>query len=196
MAIRPALHALLVVVSLAATPGSRAAILTFEAALSGGAEAPAVASPGTGNATVEIDTVLHTLRLQMTFANLLGPTTASHIHCCALPGTSAGVATQLPSFVGFPLGVMSGSFQGVFDMSLASSWNPAFITAQGGTPLSAFDVLVANMQTGRTYVNIHTALFGAGEIRGNLIKVPEPHGLALLALAACGFVFARRRSRE
>jgi hypothetical protein len=195
MAIRPALHALLVVLSLAAVPVSQAAILLFETDLAGSNEVPGNASPGTGTASVEIDTVLRTLRLEMEFTGLLGSTTASHIHCCALPGTNAGVATQLPTFINFPLGVSSGAYLQVFDMSLASSWNPAFITAQGGTPLSAFAVLVANMEAGRTYVNIHTSLFGGGEIRGNLQKVNEPTPLALLPLAGIAFVWMRRRSR-
>jgi hypothetical protein len=195
MAIRPALHALLVVLSLAAVPVSQAAILLFEADLAGSNEFPANASPGTGSASVEIDTVLRTLRLEVEFSGLLGLTSASHIHCCALPGTNAGVATQLPSFVGFPLGVTAGSYALDFDMSLASSWNPAFITAQGGTPLSAFEALVANMGAGRTYVNIHTNLFSGGEIRGNLQKVSEPTPLALLPLAAFALVWVGRRSR-
>lgn len=196
MAIRTALHALLVVLSLSAVPVTQAAILTFEGDLTGSAEVPPVASPGTGTALVEIDTVLRTLRLEVEFSGLLSPTTASHIHCCALPGAGAGVATQVPTFVGFPLGVTSGSYLQVFDMSLASSWNPAFITAQGGTPLSAFNVLVANMEAGRTYVNIHTSQFGGGEIRGNLQKVNEPAPLALLPLAAFALVWGRRRSHS
>lgn len=195
MNLRSVLHAVPILAALVFLPASHAAILSFETSLAGTNEVPANASPGTGTATVQIDTVLRTLRLDMSFIGLTGLTTASHIHCCALPGTNAIVATQLPTFSGFPLGVTSGSYAQLFDMSLASSWNPAFISAQGGTPLAAFDVFVANMIQGRTYLNIHTTLFPGGEIRGQLRQVPVPGTLALLAIAIFGMApILRRRS--
>ncbi len=49
------------------------------------------------------------MTLDVVFADLLGITTASHIHCCNTTPTSP-VATQVPSFIGFPLGVSSGSY--------------------------------------------------------------------------------------
>ena len=67
-----------------------------------------------------IDDAAFTMRVESTFSGLTGITTASHIHCCtavASTGT-AGVATQTPSFVGFPLGVTSGTFDSTFDMTL------------------------------------------------------------------------------
>ena len=193
MTIRSALTALLVVVAAALAPAANSAILTFDAELAGTNEVPPNASPGTGQGRVEIDTVLRTMRLEMSFMNLLFPTTASHIHCCALPGANGGVATQVPTFAGFPLGVTSGTYLQVFDMTLASSYNPAFIAAQGGTPLSAFDALVANMQAGLTYLNIHTVQFGGGEIRGQLVKVAEPGTLALVLIACAALLVVRRR---
>ena len=50
------------------------------------------------------------------------------------------------------------------------------------------------------YINIHTALNGGGEIRGNLVNataVPEPATWAMLAgvAALAGAVWQRRRSR-
>lgn len=192
MRLRSLLPHALIVLALAA-PAAQATIMTFQTTLAGSNEVPPNASPGTGNATVSVDTDLHTLQVLLTFSGLLGTTTASHIHCCAAPGTNAGVATQLPTFAGFPIGVTSGTYAQLFDMSLASSWNPSFITAQGGTPLAAFNVLVTNMQAGLTYLNIHTSQFTGGEIRGQLTRVPEPGTLALLSFALVGAMVVARR---
>ena len=46
--------------------------------------------------------------------------------------------------------------------------------------------------TGRTYLNVHTATNGGGEIRGFLVAIPEPV-TAAMAMAALGAVAFRRR---
>lgn len=189
----------LVFLGLLATAGASQA-LTYTAQLSGPNESPPVASPGTGFAIVDFDATAHTLRVDETFAGLLGNTTASHIHCClATPTTgNAGVATQVPTFAGFPLGVTAGTYQNTFDTLLPSTWNPAFITANGGTAAGAEVALAAGLAAGTTYINIHTNLFPGGEIRGFLTQAtsgqaPEPGSIALVAIAFGALAISRRR---
>jgi hypothetical protein len=190
--------AVLSFVMLGTAPSSYADTFTFTTSLSGPAESPPVPSPGVGSAVVTYDDALHLLRVQVTFSGLVAVTTASHIHSAtAVPGAgNAGVATQVPSFAGFPLGVTSGSMDNTFDLTLASSWNPAFIAANGGTPGTAEAALFMGMIEGRAYLNIHTSEFPGGEIRGFLEPVPEPATLLLLGSGLVGIVARLRRSRK
>jgi hypothetical protein len=150
-------------------------------------------SPGTGTAIVTVDLDQSTMRVQETFSGLLGPTTVSHIHCCAGPDGSAPPATTVPSFPGFPVGVTAGTYDQTFNMLDASSYNPAFILANGGTAASAFDAFVDGLNNGTAYANIHTEMFQAGEIRGTLVPEPETYAMLLAGLAMVSMMSRRRR---
>jgi hypothetical protein len=174
---------------------AQAAQLQYTVTFSGPNEFPANTSPGIGFGLVDYDDVAHTLSLQVTFSGLQGTTTASHIHA---PTTApffqnAGVATVMPAPAGFPLGVTSGSYSGTLDLTQASSYNPAFVTANGGTTAGAEAALTAAIAGGEAYWNIHSSSFGGGEIRGFLVPVPEPSVLALLGLGAGAVALRLRR---
>lgn len=183
----------LIAASLLSLATGQAAQLIYTGVLSGAAEAPPNASPATGNVTVTIDTTLQTMRIQAMFSGLTGTSTAAHIHGrTSVPGAgTAGVITQVPSFVGFPLGVTSGSYDNTFDLTLASSFSPTYVTNNGGTVASARTAFLSALADGATYFNLHSSTFAGGEIRAFL--VPEPSA-ALLALAAAP-LFLRRRVR-
>lgn len=152
--------------TLVAVPAAQAA--RYTTTLAGSQENPPNASAGVGTSFVVLDTAAHTLRVNVAFSGLTGSTTASHIHCCTAPPGNVGVATQTPTFVGFPLGVTSGAYDQTFDTTQASSWNAAFITANGGTPAGAEAALAAGLAAGQAYLNVHSSSFPAGEIRGFL----------------------------
>ena len=151
-------------------------------------------SPGTGYSEITIDDQANTLLVHITFSGLQGPTTAAHIQGpTAIAGSgNAGVITETPYFAGFPIGVASGTYDHTFDLTLASSFNPSFITANGGTAASAETALAASLADGTAYLNIHTAVFPGGEIRGFLQpgsspSVPEPSTFLLLGVGLGGW---------
>jgi len=173
---------------------AQASTITFQTSLNGPAENPPNSSLGTGFATLLYDNVTHLLSINVSFQGLSGTTTASHIHCCvASPGT-AGVATTTPTFTGFPLGVTAGTYSAVLDLTLASSYNPAFITSSGGIA-QAEQLLMSQMVAGNTYLNIHTTVVPGGEIRGFLATVPEPATLTLFGVGLAGLAITHRRRR-
>ena len=185
---------LAVLVSLPAV--SYAATITLSGTLSGANESPATGSPGMGSATAILDTTAQTLEVIVVFSGLFAVipgtstasgTTASHIHCCTPFGGNAGVATTTPTFPGFPLSVDSGMYDHTFDLTMASSYNPSFVSASGG--LSAAETALVNgLLNNQTYLNIHTNAFPGGEIRAFLAVpesttwIPALAGLASLAL--------------
>ena len=157
---------------------------TFTANLTQANEVPPTGSPATGSATVVLDPAANTLSVHVTFSGLTSNTVAAHIHCCLdslfEAGVNVGVATTVPAFPGFPLGVTSGTYDHVLDLTSASSYNPAFVTMEGGSVAQAEAALVNGIQNGETYLNIHTTNFPGGEIRGFLVASATPAQLSLL----------------
>lgn len=173
-------------------------IIVFTADLSGPQESPPNSSTGMGTATITIDTILNLMEVVVDFSGLSAADTASHIHCCtSIPDTgTAGVATTTPTFTGFPLGVTSGTYDHVFDLTQSSSYNPAFVTAEGGTTAGAEAALLAGLKADEAYLNIHTTNFPGGEIRGFLAATPEPSALPFVGLALIGLALVGRATRS
>lgn len=174
---------------------ANASIFEYDASLSGPNESPPNASPGTGFADVFYNNTAHTLEVEVTFSGLMGTTTASHIHAAtSMPGIgTAGVATTTPYFAGFPIGVTSGTYSNTLDLTLASSYNPSYVTANGGTTATAETALIAAMNAGEAYLNIHTTVVPGGEIRGFLALVPEPSSVVLLGAGVLAAAWNLRR---
>jgi hypothetical protein len=163
-------------VTLGAVSTSHAQWVMYNVILTGPNESPPNASPGTGTATVGINATTHQLSVSLNFSGLLGTTTACHIHAATSVAGSgtAGVATLTPYFPGFPAGVTSGTLSCTLDETLSTSWNSAYVTANGGTTASAEAALFAAIAAGKAYLNIHTTTVPGGEIRGFLLPAPLP----------------------
>jgi hypothetical protein len=185
---------------LGGTGVSRADIITYSVFLSGPQESPPQLSAGVGFGEVDYNNVAHTLHVHVNFQNLNAGTTASHIHAPTLvPFTgTAGVATTTPTFAGFPLGVTAGVYDNTLDLTQASSYNPAFVTANGNSIPASEAALASALASGEAYWNIHTSFAPGGEIRGFLMPaaIPEPATLTLAGIGALGLLGYGWRKRR
>jgi hypothetical protein len=142
--------------ALAANPPTPA----FGGPLSGAQEAPAVASGGTGEATVVISADDSTIWYVVSYAGLSGPLAAAHIHTGAA-GVAGGVI--------LPLTVVASPMRGTL--------TSANFTPSGA--ITTFTQAVAAIKAGATYVNLHTAANPGGEIRGQLVAKGDAHFASL-----------------
>jgi len=151
---------------------SASAQTTFQAFLTGLGETPVNASPATGFGTVVLNLAQTQITVDENWSGLTAPATASHIHG---PG---GIGTNAP--VLFP-------FSGV----------PA--ATSGAIPEQTFAITpqeVSWLYAGYLYMNVHTSTFPGGEIRGQLLLVPEPSTVALVGLGLVAVAVSLRRRRS
>lgn len=113
------------------------------------------------------------------FTDLTGSVTGMHIHA---PGGFSQAAGVLIS-----LNVVNAS--NMTTSTNSTSGTSGFIT---GTTRALTGAEEANLLNGLFYINVHTSTNSGGEIRGNLVQVPEP-GRFLLALGGIGVMILRRR---
>jgi len=137
----------LFLVTLFIVSSAAAAPIRFNTHLTGGQEVPAVATASYGRASFEFSDSL----ASMTYAvrTSIAAPTAAHIHCApAGQNGPVGVTLQLRSAIGH--GTISRP-----DNNNACGWS------------TLADVMTA-MQSGNAYMNVHTAAFPSGEIRGQI----------------------------
>ncbi len=142
-------------------------------------------SNGSGMATVDYSTMNNDFTYTLSWANLTGDATMAHIHFGA-PGVSG------PIVVPFFMSTMPGTNM------ISGTLTQADVTPADG--ISTIAEVAQAIEMGNAYVNIHTAEYPNGELRGQLAvsstATPEPAttGLMLLAgLAGAVMVFRQRK---
>ncbi len=133
--------ALVIAASTLFSNGAVAAVIPLDAQLSGAQEVPAVQTAGKGQLQATLDTSTSLLRWKVTYGGLSGPVTAGHFHGPAGKADNAGVAVGFKSSMDSPIA--------------------------GEATLSPAQM--GELMDGKWYVNLHTAKYPKGEIRGQVM---------------------------
>jgi hypothetical protein len=114
----------------------------MSATLGGAKEVPPNSSTGSGVAAIKLDGDV--LSWVITYSGMSGPVTNAHFHGPAAAGANAGVIVPFAGSLGSPIA--------------------------GSQKLTAAQI--AGLRSGLWYVNLHSAAFPGGEIRGQVIAAP------------------------
>ena len=184
---------------LAAPTASHALIYTYNASLAGFKEVPANGATATGTAILDYDDkdtpslADDTYNFSMSVFGLTAVSTMFHIHGAASTTQNGPVRIFLDAapFVAFNVG-------GTLMVGGNNVAAPTTLFSNGAYNNLSF---LAMLRGGLTYLNVHTAAFTGGEVRGQLIEVsviPEPstYALWLAGLGVVGLMWRRRRPAQ
>lgn len=129
----------------AATP-ALAEVLSYHAELAGSREVPPNDSKATGRVVASYDTTTRKLVYTIEFEGLSGEAISAHFHGTATPGTNGGLELAVPALSASPI--------------------------RGEAVLG--DAQAADLEKDMWYLNIHSAAFPMGEIRGRLTAESPP----------------------
>ncbi|MDI1262799.1 MAG: CHRD domain-containing protein [bacterium] len=115
---------------------------TMKVVLNGKSEVPPNASKATGTAEIDFDPATKKLSWRMIHSGLSEQPTAAHFHGPAEPGKNGSVAIVILNATSIPI--------------------------VGAATLT--DAQAADLLAGKYYINIHTATYPGGEIRGQVLK--------------------------
>lgn len=130
------------VLAIFATPAF-AEMITYTAEMKGSSEVPPTDSQGSGTVAVTYDTASKQLSWKGTYSGLSGAATAAHFHGPAEVGKNADVV--------IPITPVTSPMAGMATLT---------------------DSQAADLAAGKWYVNVHTAKYPKGEIRGQVVRAP------------------------
>ena len=137
------------------------AIDRFSATLGGAQVKPtAVTTSGTGSLTVTLRSDTSAFRYELSFTGLSSAATAAHIHG---PAVDTATAEILVDFGALPQGRM-----GTVQLGTAGNASGSFDLHSPITTSVSGDSLFKLLHAGLLYVDVHTTLNSAGEIRGQI----------------------------
>jgi hypothetical protein len=135
--------------------------------LSGLAENPSLSTTGTGSFRAQVNERTQEITYTLTYAGLEGAVAQSHIHF-GNAWQNAGISVFLCTNLGNgPAGTQACPEA---PATITGTLRPADVIGPVGQGITAgqFEELLAAIRAGATYVNVHSALYPAGEIRAQL----------------------------
>jgi hypothetical protein len=141
----------------------------MRAQLSGYNEVPAVSTKASGHFRMRIDRQDATITWELRYEGIESAVQQAHIHF-GQHSVNGGVSVFLCSNLGNgPAGTQACPQA---EATLTGTITASQVLGPGGQGLAAaeFDELLAAIRSGVTYVNVHSATFPGGEIRGQIGK--------------------------
>jgi hypothetical protein len=167
--------AALAVAAYALAGGSGPGFNHLTATMSGYQEVPSISSTGTASFTADVAKDGQSVDWALTYANLEGNVTQSHIHF-GQRGVNGGISVFFCTNLGNgPAGTQL--CPGPHDGAVSGTFGPADVigpTGQGIGP-GQWDELMNAIDAGKAYANVHSTIWPGGEIRAQLNETGDPH---------------------
>jgi hypothetical protein len=144
----------------------------LSATLSGYQEVPAISTAGTADFTADVAQDGQSVSWQMTYSGIEGNVLQSHIHF-GQKSVNGGIAVFLCTNLGNgPAGTQACPQQG----TIRGTFGPSDVIGPTAQGISAgqWDELLAAIDAGKAYANIHSSIWPGGEIRAQLNERGNP----------------------
>ena len=131
--------------------------------LDGFQENPSITTTGRGTLTLRLDHETETIEYELRYSRLEGTATVSHIHT-SRSRVNGPISVFLCGGAKEACPAQEGTVKGVI---VAAEIAAGSATAQG---LNTFDEFVSALRASALYVNVHSSMWGGGEIRGQIFE--------------------------
>ncbi|HVG84963.1 MAG TPA: CHRD domain-containing protein [Vicinamibacterales bacterium] len=146
---------------LVGSASAEAQTMRFTALLSGANEVPGIASGSGGTATVTLNTATRAVTYKVDVYNMPSGTTQAHFHVGG-PGVAGPVVVNF---------VVQPNISN--DFSISGTATSADLVPRQAQGIGSWDDFIEALVLGQVYANVHSTVNPGGEIRGQVLPVPE-----------------------